>query len=382
MRIAALAVSVALVGCPAPERTVAPTPPATVEVVAAADGVWVARYHAPRPIAELHFVRAGAEFRAASWPSRTAGYAYSSDGVLMGSPAATTVDVQLTVVSSVSARAWPPVLEFSDGGIAVFGGYLVARDGSGRDFQGVASEDYLYRGPLQPQVVGNLRVHLDPTLPLWMAEVAARRLPEVMAYYAAGTGLAPPAVVQVMITFNASGELELNGATTPGSLVVAVTGADWQQGNPWQVERFVRFLAHEVAHLWNAGIARFDPDAPAWLHEGAAEAFADRALRELGLVDEARFLELDAAAQARCASGGARADYDCGNVHATAAERGALVTGDTDLFGLWGELLRTSIAAGRRYDAADWCALLARHDAAVSPCRADTGVHPAAGTEY
>lgn len=382
MRIAALALSLTLVGCPASERVSAPAPPATVEVVIDADGAWVARYRAPDPITELHFVRAGAGFRAGSWPVRTEGFRYRPDGVVAGGTAASEVDILLATASSMPAREWPPVLQFSDGGIAVFGGYLVADDGRGRRFQPPASEDYRYHGPSQPQVVGDLLVFLDSALPGWMAEVTTRRLPELMAYYAAGTTLESPAQVHVMIAFSADGELMLDGATTPGSLAVVVTGDDWRQGNPWQVERYIRFLAHEVAHLWNAGIARFENGAPAWLHEGAAEAFADRALLQLGLVDEGRFLDLVAATQARCASGGARADYDCGSVHATAAERAALAASGTDLLGLWGALLRDSAAAGRRYTAADWCALLARHDAVVSPCRADTDAHPAGGTEY
>lgn len=382
MRIAALALSLALVGCPASDRAAAPAQSATVDVVAAADGAWVARYQAPVQITELHFARPGAGFRADFWPVRTMGFRYRTDGVVTGGTATHVVDVLLAAVPSMPVREWPPLLEFSDGGIAIFGGYLVASDGRGRAFQVATSEDYLYRGPLQPQVVDNLIVHIDPALPTWMVDVATQRLPEVVAYYAARTGLEAPRDVQVMISFTAEGELMLNGATTPGSLAVAVAGSEWQQGNPWQVERFIRFLAHEVAHLWNAGIARFDIDTPVWLHEGAAEAFADRALRELGLVDEHRFLELVAATQARCIAGGAREDYDCGNVHATAAERAALADSGTDLFGLWGELLQASATTGRRYGAADWCALLARHDALVSPCRADTDARPAEGTEY
>lgn len=379
MRTAALAFSLALCGCHAPEPAAVPAPAATVEVLRNDDGAWVARYSAQGSVDELHFDRPGWGFRAAGWPVLTPGYHYRDDGSLVGATPQSVVDIRLAPVTAVEARAWPPVLAFSDGGVAAFGGFLAARDGKGRQFDGIPADDYFYRGPLQPQDVGGLWMILDPALPAWMAEVAMRRVPELIDHYAAATALELPAGVQLMITYSRAGDLVLSGATTPGTVVVAVSGTEWQQGDPWQVEHFVRFLAHEAAHLWNAGIARFEPGTPAWLHEGAAEAFADRALLALGLVDEHRFDALVSAAVERCARGGARADYDCGNAHATEAERAA---GEMDLFGLWGELLQGSAATGRRYTVADWCALLARHDAAVSPCRGGTGERRAAGTGY
>lgn len=201
--------------------------------------------------------------------------------------------------------------------------------------------------------------HLDPELPEWMSWSLRRHLPDMLAVYTERFDMPLEGPLRVTVDFHGgAGEGLLTGEARADSIHVGVHGDRWLDDDPWAVERFHRLLAHEAAHLWNAGLVRFRPGTPSWLYEGGSDALADRVMLALGLVDEARFAELQDAVRERCETVEERRDYTCGNLMAGEAERRSLAAGGGDLFGLWAELLARARSGPGSYGEDDWAALL------------------------
>jgi hypothetical protein len=118
-------------------------------------------------------------------------------------------------------------------------------------------------------------------------------------------------------------------------------------------------VAHEAAHMWNGEQFSHEVAGGGWLHEGSADAFAYRALLELGIIDRALYRERLSEAASLCAFGlggdalkvsrPGRNDYTCGFVIAALSEavaRGRSPRGD--IFSFWRAIF--SGAHGGTYD--------------------------------
>ena len=138
---------------------------------------------------------------------------------------------------------------------------------------------------------------------------------------------------------------------------LAVEGRPDLEERPGDTERLFRFLAHESAHLWNGEMFRHGGDDGAvWMHEGGAEAFAFRALAELGVISRARHLDMESEAVNACIDGldghpvntsaerrAFRNYYTCGAAVGLLTE-GALrgESPDLDLFDFWRALFEAA----------------------------------------
>jgi hypothetical protein len=83
-------------------------------------------------------------------------------------------------------------------------------------------------------------------------------------------------------------------------------GKNYQsQENPWVKQWVPYVVAHESAHLWNNGeyINTSGDGGGAWVHEGGADAFAYRALRDLGVETREEYRGRLSDALSRCAFG-------------------------------------------------------------------------------
>jgi hypothetical protein len=136
------------------------------------------------------------------------------------------------------------------------------------------------------------------------------------------------------------------------------------------LRRFYKFLAHEAAHLWNGQLFQSVGKHESWMHEGGADAFAWRAMRRAGLLDDAELEDRQAEDLNDCLAGlGAdslkaaeqrgdfRPVYACGSALAWLTEAATRrVDSSADLHTFWAALFAAS--KGRSYDEALYLRLL------------------------
>ena len=131
-------------------------------------------------------------------------------------------------------------------------------------------------------------------------------------------------------------------------------------------ERQARLVAHEAAHLWLDQLFRPADGTSRWLDEGGADAWALRALLDLGVVDRNRFRQLLREETAECLgllqegplataarAGRWKALYRCGQLASFLTEAaGSRRDPPWDLVQFWGQVFYG--ARGGVYDEALW----------------------------
>ncbi len=338
-------------------------------------------YLSSTPIETLRFHETGGYFRERRWEVLTAGYVIARDGAAQlvqvddGAEAQLAVEVRVNLEADSHPRRYDHAVRFTNGWTAIYSGYL---DAVGM----VASKPtYIVLGLADWNEGGGIRYLVDPALPEWMSYSTMRHLPSILEVYRERFELELGVPVQVLISFHPHSDVtELRGAALPGQIHVGVHGTEWQEDSPWAERRLHQLIAHEAAHLWNAGLVRYAEGTSPSLYEGGAEALGIRALFTLGLVDDAMMLASADEVAERCLAGTVRRDYACGHDHANQIERQSLAQGGPDLFSLWGQLLRDAQSGDGHYDEHAWEAVVASAGAGISPCRGDTGAHRAVGT--
>ncbi len=368
---------------------------------------WRATWHLERPTRELRFERRGAGFRAAVFEVLTPGFGMERDGDLEvlrtnGEPAQT-ITVRFPEFSRKLEKEYEFFQKFSDGSVAIYTGHLVARPHYDDDpaecsgcfirtfrFVGppatpiivdgrVASSpfqwrdeklqgSYIYFGSIEPVESDEMISIIDPALPRWLEEETKRALPQLFAIYTERFGVdlrERPTILFNYIDNKGSG-YSSGGGTLPGQIQLTVDGAAWEERSQEAFLLLFHFLAHEAVHLWNGQLINYPATEDSWMHEGSADALAQRTLRELGLIDEAAFLDYQSAALNECRKrlGGVplRAAakhgqfslyYSCGNAIALLTES---VMDEGDLFSFWMRLIARTIDSGE-YDAEDYFAV-------------------------
>lgn len=395
-RDAALIISLVLLlaGC-------ATAPPPRPLVTLQPDGdFWRATWQLPAPARELRFDRPADAFRKDHFEVLTPGYAFARDGeheVLRtdGEPAST-----IAVRFKPFARHLPKDYEFfqlfSDGSVAIYTGHLLAKQdevlirdfrfvpragerivsGGKRHSSPVAWTDvpgqgtYVYFGSIVPMESKDTISIVDPGLPDWLEKRTRDALPRLFDLYARRLGAKLPERPTVLFSYKLSENSGYfsSGGTLPGLIQLGIDGTGWQTESEEGLLQLLHFLAHEAAHLWNGQIVQYPEEAQAWMHEGSADGLAERALVDMGVMDEARFLRYQTEALNQCRRGlgteplqtAAKRGrfelyYSCGNTLALLTEKLA----DRDLFSFWSSLVARALAKpGKNYDAADYYALL------------------------
>lgn len=306
MRIAAVVLALL-----APAAAAGDAPVATVEIRAAGRAL-TAEYRLPGAVSRLPLRREySAELRRELWRITTPGVRLEGSA-LVGERPFKRVELTAAAPAGATPKDYPPLLAFSDGGVAVYTGlfdagvegertryrFVPARGqrvvlagrahGKAVEWIGEPRGDgtYAYFGgsPLVPSGAG-LAV-LDGALPAWVREEVDAQFPRLIAWYEQRFGMAAPFVPFVLFAFDGTraGVADSQGSVLPGVLVMRLDGARWADADANR-EPLRWTLAHEAAHFWN--LDNREAEGAAWMHEGSADEFAWRALAGLGLSDAA-----------------------------------------------------------------------------------------------
>jgi len=365
-------------------------------------GFWRATYELTAPASELRFERT--PFRTGVFEVLTPGFAIAHEGdteVLRtaGAPSARIV-VRFPEFTRELEKEYDFFQKFTDGSIAIYTGHLAAiqsgnaeeairrfhfvpptghhvvaggtvvngpADWIDRDGDGA----YIYIGAIQPIETDDLISIVDPGLPPWLWEETRNALPRVFKTYTRRLGISPSERPLVLFNYTDGGGsgYSSGGGVLPGQIQLRADGAAWKERSDEAFLHLFRFLAHEAAHLWNGRIIRYSGAEDAWMHEGSADALTDRMLLELGLVDDAGYLELQTQALNDCRRQlgsfplrdasqrkAFHLYYSCGNSLALFTEN---AVANRDLFAFWKTLIARVRSAGRtEFDPADYFAAM------------------------
>jgi len=233
-----------------------------------------------------------------------------------------------------------------------------------------------YFGELEPVPRRGYSVITDPKLPSWIPPVLDRYLPLIVDLHKRKLGRGPAAPSLIFIPRPTSARRyssTYSGAVVGNRMVLALFGSTWETDTPKVREEFLKLVAHETFHLWNASLYHsVDKPGGAWLHEGSADAFAYLALLELGVLRSERYVELQEEAINRCLVGlsgadlvpsdrswPARSHYECGAVIEHLIHR-RLRRGGADLWKLWSALFDVAARKDGFYTHDDFFAVAAQ----------------------
>jgi len=189
---------------------------------------------------------------------------------------------------------------------------------------------YIYFG--NGEVLPDERVNfmLDPTLPSWVVDRTDEWLGPLFDHYIAQTGreLSFRPVVLLSYRRGDPGQQSYGGGGLPGQMQMQLEGQSWLEETAENREKYVRFLAHELFHMWNSQEVSTNVDSSEeWLSEGGADLFSLWSLGALGVLDEPAIQSRIRDAASQCAAqlrsaplltahkrGNYRAFYTCGSV--------------------------------------------------------------------
>jgi hypothetical protein len=368
------------------------------------DGRWTAIYRLSAPAERLDFARNGPYTRLPKWRVETKGYSLVQDGkreAIVKSPGAKaqkTITLSFPVDTVVPVKDYQLFDPFSDGGLALYTGHfnlkgsksttfeLVPRRGEhllvgGKVFtrrtrwtdDGRGEGTFVYYGKVKPVETPYMVGILDPGAPKWLDQKLDATLPQLFADYARLTGVTLAQRPTVLFSFEKARDPHSTmwkGGTLDGLIQLHVEAAADGAEDRGVLEHFVKFIAHESAHLWNGQMFHNPESSQSWMHEGGADAFAWRAVRRAGILDDAGLESRLTADLNDCLSSiGSQAlddvekkgdfgpAYSCG---ATLAWLTEAATGDLHAF--WKALFSASEEHGRRYDESLYLSVLKQQE--------------------
>ena len=370
---------------------------------------WRATWHLDRPTRELRFERRSA-FRSGVFEILTPGFTMERDGdteVLRtaGQPVQT-ITARFAEFDRELVKEYEFFQTFSDGSVAIYTGHLVARPTYEtepadcdscfiRTFRFIAPPStramvdgrfvpspfnwrddekegtYVYFGSIEPIESKDMIAIIDPAMPGWLEDETRRVIPQLFALYTERFGEKLRERPTVLFNYEDSGSsgYSTSGGTLPGLIQLTVDGAAWTDRSDSALQHLFHFLAHESVHLWNGQLINYPDTEDSWMHEGSADALAERTMLDLGIIDRQAFLEYQTTAINTCRKGLAsfplrdaagrgafQLYYSCGNAIALFTE--SAIT-EKDLFGFWNRLINRVVDSGRAsFDAGDYFAVL------------------------
>ena len=255
------------------------------------------------------------DYRQQAWKIRTPGITLKTeaddDVIAAGGKPFKTASVEITTFDGLAPKAYAPFNRYTDGGTAVFLGFLQGEAYQGKTaftmvtdirLKGLPQENviapplnrlvaggdrgYAYFGPARAVRMGSTQFLLDPKTPEWMREVMLDAGAKTSQYYEKAYQRALKDELFIMLSvsgFEGDG-LGMKGGAVMGQLSYRFDGKLLIPDHPKYREVLARVVAHEMAHLWQLNVARggiggSDP----WIHEGGAEAMAIDGLLQTGL---------------------------------------------------------------------------------------------------
>jgi hypothetical protein len=215
-------------------------------------------------------------------------------------------------------REHDPLVSFSDGSVLVFGGYieldannwktrLTIRQSSNHEvvlhsnnvsvntFKAVIQMNcyqrcntYFYLGSNNLRRYKSANFLLDPSLPSWIRELLSDISPKLLQFYSQQVGRSPQVTPLIAVSMNGlkdEGTNHWGDAIDRKFIRLTLYGSGWNNHTEENRVKFLKFLAHELFHIWNAdSTINISNENEWWLLEGSADYAAITALVESGAV--------------------------------------------------------------------------------------------------
>ncbi len=355
-------------------------------------------YSFEHPILAMDFGAPVAEYRATAWKVMSPDLLLAQENgserlVHREGSSFSRAEIEISAYSAYPSDRYVPMARFSDGGVALFLGFLVGDVAASDTFeirkihvQAASLEGetavaprilqadrraFAYFGAQKPLDVGYARLIADPAAPSWLVPTLQAVLRATTRIYAERLGLWPREAPLVLLAARDLDSLEsysVKGGAVAGQLVFTLRGKELVSGSHEVRRTLERLIAHELAHLWQEVVpAPGGEGNDPWIYEGGAEAMAVAALVEGGLWSRASADSFASAAENDCrdalgdeslatavASGRWDVVYPCG--FRAYAESGK------DPFAVWRRMTEQSSAQRRPYTQELFDAIVARRE--------------------
>jgi hypothetical protein len=350
---------------------------------------WAVSWTLPHPVQEVRLTRPGHGDRKRQWILTTPGLSIvSADGedrvVSSGAPFSF-FDAVVAEYARKPEKDYQVFIPYTDGTVLLYTGafevrappaedpwptefLLVPRKGNalvvgGAHYQGPAtwrsSGDGTYaafgNSPTMETPVGLAVV--DGGMPAWLRDKTLLFALQVFGHYGVRTGWRLDVRPTLFLSYGREAEpgaLSFGGGTLPGVVQIdSRMGSRFAgEADPVVWERQARLVAHEAAHLWLSHMFRPADGSSRWLDEGGADAWAVRALLDIGVVGRDRYRQILSEDAAEClrlleegsvraaeAAGRWKTVYRCGEVASLATEAaGVRRDPPWDLLQFWGQV--------------------------------------------
>lgn len=213
---------------------------------------------------------------------------------------------------------------------------------------------YIYWGTTSPKQSESIMMMMDRNIPKWIVSEVETKMPKIFEYYAKNFRYNLNFRPTLFLNYTNRDELKLErfGNSLPGQLQMSLSGALWKIKDSENMEALFHLMAHEAAHLWNSQEFK-NKGEDSWMHEGSAEMFALKALRDFKIISVDRYEELINKSLIGCilnlndelpvagskSQKNHRVSYNCGLVISLLTEN---TIKDGDIFNFWGELFNSS----------------------------------------
>jgi len=420
---AAIALTSALVACGPAQR-----PPAEVSdliegsqvtavVTELGPGQFQVDYAFEEPQTAMIFSRSGDDYRTTDWRALSDGVRLERlDGfdALVFDVATSETSFEFSARSEIRYNDYAHFVSFSDGGLVVFTGQfellpvadreaVLALGGDMSQWSGIqpttavrihSERPMVVRGeqvvgdPIEISSGGGAFVYLgngeitaaesyvgiiDQAMPEWIANT----FPDTLAFLFSrledgwGFGLEEPAALLFAYEGNENEGFSNKGGVLDRQLIMQSSGQQLDQDDDYVRPYLMWFFAHEAAHLFQFSQGpQLSDGHDSWIHEGAANAMANRILFER-TPDNLPYLRYTTArAWTGCiaslengpliqagARGEFQAYYDCGEFIAVITD--ALLP-DHTLYDFWNEMLDDAVNSGEGYSAESYFETLRR----------------------
>jgi len=390
------------------------------------EDAWIFQYHFERPVEGLIFQRQRSQLRTDHWESLSPGVRVTKANgqEVIFSQLESFTDARFRVRSYFddSPRDYDFFVPFTDGSAALYTGYLhvlpmncstspgcspeelrqapygdlhfdfvftprpgetvVTNDGSHEGpyfWESPLNGSYVYFGALVPREDDSFRAVLDPKLPIWLFHDLQNAVPVLFRFYSDRLGFELSLRPLIFFSFNPN-HLQAGYGSSGGvvnqQIQLSVFGDAWQSQSQATSDKIFELMAHEMAHFWNGGLFHSAGDGgDTWMHEGGADAFSYRAMRDLNVIDESEFFRKHRMALVSCEAGlegialkdsfkraRIRNFYDCGATIGLITEQAAKLAQHKDLFKFWRELFLAAQGNSNIYTSEMYLTLLRSYD--------------------
>ncbi|MBF0362074.1 MAG: hypothetical protein HQK49_13750 [Oligoflexia bacterium] len=150
---------------------------------------------------------------------------------------------------------------------------------------------YVFFGDTKPVETDIMIGLFDNKLPVWAKEKFSDLIPKLFNYYETNLEFKPKNKEIIFFSHGQSENttgLDYSGNVLPGLIQLEISGLKWENTSNEAQKMLLKFLGHEVSHLWNGHLFKYE-DNTSWMHEGGAEIFAYTVLRDFALISDDEF---------------------------------------------------------------------------------------------